>query len=61
MLDSAELMGLYTLARSLVRKLDGLAAALKVVSLHANGPEWARATFGEAPIGRLANSTATWP
>lgn len=27
----------------------GLAAALKVVSLHANGPEWADATFGRAP------------
>lgn len=28
---------------------EGLAAALKVVSLHANGPEWAAATFGTAP------------
>lgn len=28
---------------------DGLAAALKVVSLHANGAEWAAKTFGSAP------------
>ena len=41
---------------------DGLAAALKVVSLHANGAEWAAKTFGTAPAdpakdpaGALAN------
>ncbi|HYF55974.1 MAG TPA: homoserine O-acetyltransferase [Salinarimonas sp.] len=30
--------------------LQGLAAALKVVSLHANGWDWAEKTFGSAPI-----------
>ncbi|WP_052763889.1 E22 family MetX-like putative esterase [Microvirga massiliensis] len=29
---------------------QGLAAALKVVSLHANGWEWAEKTFGSAPV-----------
>jgi homoserine O-acetyltransferase/O-succinyltransferase len=29
--------------------LDGLKAALKIVTLHANGWEWARKTFGIAP------------
>jgi homoserine O-acetyltransferase/O-succinyltransferase len=29
--------------------LEGLKAALKVVSLHANAPEWAEKTFGLAP------------
>lgn len=28
---------------------DGLAAALKVVTLHAQGPDWAAKTFGSAP------------
>jgi homoserine O-acetyltransferase len=30
---------------------EGLAAAFKVVSLHANGAEWAAKTFGQAPAG----------
>jgi homoserine O-acetyltransferase/O-succinyltransferase len=29
--------------------LDGLKAALKIVTLHANGVEWAEKTFGSAP------------
>ena len=38
----------------------GLAAALKVVSLHANGPEWASATFGQAPASEGAAPAAAF-
>lgn len=37
---------------------DGLAAALKIVTLHANGAEWAAKTFGTAPASEGQNPAA---
>ena len=37
---------------------DGLAAALKVISLHANGADWATKTFGTAPADTAKDPAA---
>lgn len=37
---------------------DGLAAALKVVTLHAQGPEWAARTFGASPADPMKSPAA---
>ena len=39
------------LLRQASRRLEGLKAALKIVTLHANGAEWAAKTFGHRPGG----------